>query len=496
MRILIDTNVFIHREEYDIVPKELQELLRVFKILKAEILIHPASVYELKNDTNENRQKINLSKIKTYPLLESPPDPSTSIYFLESVGASNNPHDKIDDLMLYAVYRDAVNFLISEDKALQKKASKVDLANRVFSIQDANDFFQQFLPKEEIPRPPPLKDEFVYNLDVNDSFFDSLRNEYSEFNSWFKKISTQGRKGYVHFQNKHISALAIRKIEDEAIPTNPPLPKKRRLKLCLVKVERSGNRIGELFIKLAIQYCIRNNIDEIYLTHFTKDEDYLTKLLVKFGFFIAGQNSRGEDVYLKQLIPVTTKNLRAFEIDKQYYPTFYDGVDVRKFIVPIKPKYHDRLFTDCPKRQTIVNEFWGDFIVEGNTISKAYLSHARINRISKGDILFFYRSRDRQEITTIGILEDIYRGRDFRKIAEKVGNRTVYSFQEIQEFANKPTLTLLFRLHFYLPKPLKLNKLIKLNILKAQPQTITKINHRAYLQLKKESKLDERYIVN
>jgi hypothetical protein len=55
---------------------------------------------------------------------------------------------------------------------------------------------------------------------------------------------------------------------------------------------------------------------------------------------------------------------------------------------------------------------------------------------------------------------------------------------------------LLFRWNFYLPNPLTFNKLKELLVLSAAPQTITKIIHRKYLQVKKESKLNKRYTVN
>ena len=48
LRILIDTNIFIHREDYGVVPKELQDVLKVLKSLKAELLLHPKSFDEIK----------------------------------------------------------------------------------------------------------------------------------------------------------------------------------------------------------------------------------------------------------------------------------------------------------------------------------------------------------------------------------------------------------------------------------------------------------------
>jgi predicted nucleic acid-binding protein len=502
LRVLIDTNIIIHRENYHVLPKDLQELMKTLSTLKAELLIHPKSIEEIRNDLNKQRKEISLSKMSTYTMLDSPPDPLLDISFLNAVGGTKvtNPHDQVDSFMLYAVYRNAVNYLISEDKEIHKKAAKVGLRARVLSCQEALEVLQAQLPKENVEHPPALKWESVYNLNIDDPFFDSLKQEYPDFKTWFEKISTAGRKCYVHFEGERISALLILKDENERVDSNPPLPTKRRLKLCTFKGESSGNRIGELFIKLSIKYCIRNSIDEMYLTHYTKEEDYLVKLLLDYGFRKVATKMNDEDIYLKRLVPnIDVKSFSPTEIGHRFYPTFYDGVTVRKFIVPIIPKYHDRLFADCPKpRQTTLNEHRGEFIVEGNTISKAYLCQANVRKISKGDILLFYRSRDWKELTAIGTLDEAYRSKDPEKIYTKVKNRTVYTIEEIREMVKKPnpTLVLLFRWNFYLPNPLTFNKLKELLVLSAAPQTITKIIHRKYLQFKKESKLNERYTVN
>ncbi|MFU8767925.1 MAG: hypothetical protein ACNA7I_09760 [Candidatus Methanoperedens sp.] len=108
MRILIDTNIIIYREDDHIVPAVLQELLKSCSHLKFNILIHPKSVDELKKDTNEDRQKIALSKINTYPTLESPPDPKTDAEFMACVGQSSKSNDEVDNLLLYSVYRNAL----------------------------------------------------------------------------------------------------------------------------------------------------------------------------------------------------------------------------------------------------------------------------------------------------------------------------------------------------------------------------------------------------
>ena len=66
MRILIDTNIFIYRENDHILPNDLQILLNVLNQLEIKLLIHPDSIKEIMRDLNEERKNIALSKLNTY----------------------------------------------------------------------------------------------------------------------------------------------------------------------------------------------------------------------------------------------------------------------------------------------------------------------------------------------------------------------------------------------------------------------------------------------
>ncbi|GAG90575.1 unnamed protein product [marine sediment metagenome] len=145
MRVLIDTNIFIQRENDHILQSDLQKLLNVLNKLKIEILIHPKSITDIERDTNEIRKKIMLSKIKTYSLLESPPEPNDNIYFLNIVGFPLKPNDYVDNSILYSVYKEALDFLISQDNGIHKKANRLSIRDRVLSIEDALKIFEKIL---------------------------------------------------------------------------------------------------------------------------------------------------------------------------------------------------------------------------------------------------------------------------------------------------------------------------------------------------------------
>ena len=500
MRILIDTNIIIYRENDHIVPAILQELLKSCSRLKFDILKHPKSVEELKKDTNEDRQKIALSKINTYSTLKSPPNPKTDHGFMAYVGQPTKSNDEVDNFLLYSVYRNAVDFLITEDKGIHKKAVVLNLKDRVLSIDEALSVFRKNINDDKVTNPPALKDDFVYNLNVNDPLFDSLKGEYdkSKFESWFENIQREGRKCWVHIKDDGtIGALLIYKIENESIDDSiPTLPAKKRLKLATFKVSYVGNKIGELFIKLAVEFSIKNHIDELYLTHFTKEEDYLVDLITEYGFCKTATKRNGEDIYLKKLIAPKSKinKLSPIEISKKYYPSFYDGTKVNKFMVPIAPEFHQRLFTEYKSRQTTLLEHVGEFIVEGNAIKKAYICNCKIKNIPTGDILLFYRSKT-SEITSVGVVEETFYGLQSKeKIMKLVGKRTVYSIDEIEEKAEKPTLVILFTLHFHFKKSIKLSDLKAMGI--SHPQSISKIPHEKYILIKTKGGLNERFTVN
>lgn len=513
MRILIDTNIFVYREDNKELSQDLQELMFILNKLHSEIIIHPRSIEDLNRDTDEERKLIILSKIRSYPLLELAPEIKNDSYFIETVGHPAKINDDIDNSILFALYKNSIDFLITNDKGIHKKAKLLFIDSRALDVNRALEIFKKEMITENRMNLPALKNDFVYNLSIHDPFFDSLKKEYNSFEDWFIKIAKKGRKCYVHYKaDGEIGALLIYKIEDETLDSTPVMAKKKRLKLSTFKVSHVGNKIGELFIKLAVNYARVNNVNELYLTHYvTDDVDYLVELIEDYGFKKKSVlNQTGEGIFLKKLevADESVAHLNPVDISKTFYPTYYDGKTIKKFIIPIQPKLHDKLFTDYNRRrrgggerrkgrQPSLIEFGGQFIVEGNTIKKSYICNAISKKISSGDILLFYRSEDEKAITSIGIVEKIYQGmQSSDDIIHQVGKRSVYSNSEIEKRAKKRTLVIMFTLHFHLPNPLIYEDLIEWGILKGRPQRLMQIPHEKYLLVKKRGMIDERFTID
>ena len=258
-----------------------------------------------------------------------------------------------------------------------------------------------------------------------------------------------------------------------------------------------------ILLKVAFKIAAENNLSEVYLTHFTEKEDKLVILISQTGFKHAGilPENNNEDVYIKKLHPGAEdyKELTPLKVSEDYYPSFYDGSRVKKFVIPIQPGFHDRLFTDFygPKgRQATIMEMRGEFIVEGNTIKKAYLTNSRIQKLNKGDIILFYRSGDLKAITSLGVIDDVYYSlSDPEEIREIIGKRSVYSKYEIESF-QKPLTIILFRHHLNIKKPVELSDLIRLSILKSHPQSIHQIDDKKFIKLKEVGKINECFTVH
>jgi len=401
-------------------------------------------------------------------------------------------------------FADLYDFIITENRDIHKISNELGIDDKILLLDEALQIFKGYLTRDRIITPPALKNESVKNLDYSDPILDSLKEEYNpEFERWFKKISNQGRKSWVYYRTDgSIGALLIYKFEDESIDdSKPSLPKKKRLKIATLKVTHIGYKIGELFIKMAVDISVRKGINEIYLTHFTKTPDRLVELISEYGFNKVALKDDGQDIFVKRLTAKGSEELKCcspIEISRIFYPSFYDGNDVKKFIVPIQPAFHNKLFTDFPNRQTTLFEHSGEFIIEGNTIRKAYLSHSNIKKIGPGDLILFYRSEDLQAITSIGVVETIHIGvSDAEKILQLAGKRTVFSRMEIDKLVEGgPVSVFLFRHHIHLTKPIGINELIENGTLKDSPRSAMELSPERYIKIKEFGGIDGRFTIH
>lgn len=495
MEVLIDTNVFIYREDDDVVPPALQRLERSLREAEHDILVHPLSAREIRNDPKEVRRQRTESKLETYQVMNYPEYPDSDSGFRDVIPEQTG-NDRVDNMLLYSVANEDVDFLITEDSNIHKKASRLGINDQVFSIEEGEEYFSA---EDAGPvGPDSIVPTTLGDLDLGDPIFDSLKSEYDGFVEWAE--SHNDRKTWINrTEDGSLGAiLVIKPREVEQVGKYPPLDRTPRLKISTLKVapSRQGSKMGELLISIAVREAISNNLNEIYLTHYIDQDgqDHLVRLIEQYGFSQVSEMEDGEAIFRKYLTPPPNAEPGPVEMARRYYPSFYDGENTNKFLVPIWPEYHRKLFPSYNVQAANEDQPATKVGSEGNAINKAYLSHSNTEKIGPGDILLFYRTDDEQAVTTLGICEDVrYKLEKTDEISRVVGKRSVFTDEEIDEFSEQSTTVILFLWHFDLPSPTSYENLLSCNILSGPLQTITEISNQDYKTIRENSGIDERF---
>lgn len=172
------------------------------------------------------------------------------------------------------------------------------------------------IKEEKLVRKKPvfIRKEYLYNINLNDDFFSSLRKDYYGFNDWFIKKQRKGEMAYITTtrENKVTSFLMLKE-EDENEDYSSfekTFKPAKRIKVSTFKVADTGKKIGEYFIKIIINEAIRRDADEIYLTTFENQHE-LIYLLKQNGFklFTYKNTTKGNETIEKEAIYVRNKKL-------------------------------------------------------------------------------------------------------------------------------------------------------------------------------------------
>lgn len=484
MNVLIDTNILIPLEDTARkLDPSLAEMRRLSEQNGHVLFVHPVQAEDIRRDRDENRRDIVLSRLNQYQSIPSPPPlPEDTLQQYGWRQASEN--DRIDNLLLHALCRGAVHFLVTNDKEIHKKARAARIQEQIHRL----DQFLAFLKSQSATEQPPpfgIQDRYLHEFDVRQAFFDSLREGYNGFDEWYLKSAGNHRRAWCICDDETLHAICIYKEEDHPVIVDGGIPLEGvALKLCTFKVSESirGRKLGERLLFSAFKYAVGHGVSYVYLHTYGKEQETLVSLCQDYGFEFAGKYKKRDDVYMKKMSAPDSvpEGMSPLTYAVTYYPHYLDIDAVDKFIVPIQPKYHNDLFADTSDiASSLFAHDSSQYSSQSNTIKKAYICHANITRIQPGDLLLFYRTHDRKSIECLGIVEQAYRGCDIDKILPLVSKRTVYSRKELEEWLKKDTLVILFRFIRDF-SPISKHVLIEAGI-KGKIQSIRKISHEQYL---------------
>jgi hypothetical protein len=258
-----------------------------------------------------------------------------------------------------------------------------------------------------------LQIETFGKINLSDAFFDTLREDYPGFDTWFE--SKSDKKAYViHNDAGAIEGFLYPKIESGPIEdVEPPLGEGRWLKVGTFKIDGHGTKLGERFFKKIFDLGIENNVDGIYVTIFPKHEG-LIRLFDRYGFEIKSQKLSGNG----EMEMVMVRDMRNFSGDITHDFPFIHAEGRRKWLLAIYPEFHTQLFPDSILKTESINSLRD--LSHTNSIHKVYICQMPVESIGTGDIVVMYRTKDEDKpaeysavATSIGVVEDVKRASSF-----------------------------------------------------------------------------------
>jgi GNAT superfamily N-acetyltransferase len=458
------------------------------------IFVHEASLQDVARDKNITRRKITESKIEKFEVLRGVPTPSQS-ELERRFGTIVKHNDLIDCTLLFALEQRVVAFLVTQDAGLQKRATAHGLGGRVFTVEEAVEWLRQaYEPKNVVL--PYIEDRYCYEISSDDPMFNTLRADYPQFDAWFRdKCVATHRKCWRLAVGGETAGLLIWKNEEPG-DTTAKLAGDRILKICTFKVSDRylGEKFGELLLKQVLWFAQRNRYQVTYVTVYPRHVT-LVSLLEEFGFRrTLGDASLGEELQYEKAMgsgPVADVG-SPLALDREHYPRFVDDARVRILCVPIRPAYHRLLFPE--KAEMVRPTLFGvtdATRAPGNTIRKVYLCRSTITKMSPGDVLLFYMSKDpeylySQTMASVGVVVDVEQTCDIDELFRMTAKRSVYPDDELRAMlAEKETplkvIDFLLVGHFDAPVPWK--ELKAISVLNAPPQSIVEVDRAAYGRL-------------
>lgn len=238
--------------------------------------------------------------------------------------------------------------------------------------------------------------------------------------------------------------------EPDYLKVTPPLTPKRRMKVGTFKIEQTGIRLGERFLKIIFDNARSRKVDEIYVTLFENKRDEvkrLKSLMEEWGFRKHGYKSNGELVLVK-----TMETYDYNESPKFNYPLFKSAPDC--YFLPIYAQYHTDLFPDMILKNEDMH-LYEDKKAHRYALEKIYLSGSYDASANPGDLFVIYRIAEREPkkytsvITGIAIIESITKAKTADECVAICKNRSVFTEEEIREMHK--TRPIVIKLLDYMP---------------------------------------------
>lgn len=276
-------------------------------------------------------------------------------------------------------------------------------------------------------------------IDINDCFFQSLKDDYPGFEQWFSNKASKDQKAFVLYNdNNTLDGFLYLKIEKGIVAdVIPNILADNILKVGTFKINAHGTKLGEQFIKIILDYAVASSVNLCYVTIFPKHNS-LIKLVEKFGFEFYGTKGSfpsKENVYVKDLNTLTGNILKDFPL--------VDSRNKNKYILSIFPRYHTIMFPNSiltTENKDIIKD-----VSYTNSIHKIYVCNMyNVENLKYGDLVVVYRTAENNKsaeynsvATSICVVEEVRQQNEFINFEDFYNyakQYTVFDKNELFEF--------------------------------------------------------------
>jgi hypothetical protein len=281
-----------------------------------------------------------------------------------------------------------------------------------------------------------LRTEKFKNIDLGDSFFNSLKEDYPGFSSWFEKKAENDAFIFISPEGGLDGFLYLKTETGFVTDVSPVLSAAHRIKIGTFKINPHGTRLGERFIKRAFDVAVNLNVATLYVTVFEKHQA-LVQLFLRYGFIKIGvkySETGIESVYERRLDYV----VRDVVLDYPRIPI----KENRHFVLSLYPQWHSRLLPDSllqTENASILQD-----ISHTNSIHKIYLAAMQgIDQLKRGDTLLIYRTADggsayyTSVITSLCVVENLFHISQFtseQSFLDYCRQYSIFTLPELQSF--------------------------------------------------------------
>ena len=448
--VLLDTNIVVRRDSHNNSSSEVAKLFSYFNKKKIRTFVHKKSKTELEKYADPEYKKSLMDKLNAYETFPNYVVHLDSTFNDIVSRFSNDDNSQIDNAILAEVYCGNVPLLLTDDRLMLLKAEQLYIRDKVLSSIELLERYKELDPKNVKYDILNVTLKPFAEVDLDNSFFDTLKEDYKTFIPWYQGKAENNEEAYVFYDGKTIKGFLYLKLEDGDTyeDITPEMPKRRRLKVGTFKIDSTGFRLGERFFKIIFDNALLLKVDEIYVTLFENKREEVEKLksdFEKWGFTKFGYKTNGEVVLVKEMAnPIIGDNPQL------YFPAFKPTA--KKMFLPILPEYHTDLFPDSHLKNENLS-FLKSNKAHQYALEKIYLTGANTDGIEAGDIVLIYRigegmfKRYSSTLTGVAIIQEITKTKDADECIKICSNRSIFSEKEIRAFHDKyPTVVrLLYR---------------------------------------------------